>query len=185
MALRLGEYVGHYLYYSQPWIWNNHSMASADQWISSIGTASATLLAAGAIALQHRDRRLVHAEAISAWATSREEEQGLRATLHVLNAGERPVFDVAVRAVVGKGQTTDAWYVGDLPPGEKEFLGMTDWGDHTYLYEPPRIELYFRDPTGRHWHHDRDGRITRLWRPRPGFRRFEVWQVQVNSLMLD
>lgn len=109
-------------------------------------------MAASAIALQQRDRRRAQPEAITGWIAQSEETGQVLATLHVLNSGAQPVYDVVVRAAGYKGATRDSWFVGNLPPGQLSQTGEREWGDHMDAVEPPRLEVFFQDAAGRRWH---------------------------------
>lgn len=157
-------------------------MSDLADWVAAIGTAAATLIAAGALAVQQRDRRRAQAEAVTAWIKEREEPSRVVATLHVLNSGTQPVFQVVVRAVGYKGHTRDAWPLGELPPGEQTQTGGREWGDHMDDVEPPRLEIYFQDAAGRGWHRKPNGRLGRAWRPRTAYHHFMKWTRDDESM---
>lgn len=150
-------------------------MATIDQWISAIGTAGATLLAAGAIAIQQRDRRRAQAESLSVWVTTKETDM-VRGTLHIVNGGKGAVSDVVARAVAGDHTTREVWTAGTIGPGSSnDITGEQDWGDAIDVNIPPRVEAYFHDAAGRHWHHRLNGSIKRVWFPKSAFGRYMKW----------
>lgn len=105
-------------------------MSEVADWIAALGTAGATLLAAGAMALQQRDRRRALAESVTAWITVGKQSGLPMATLHVLNAGNQAVFELCARAVGSGGFTRDYWALGTLPPGQGTAIGQSERGDH-------------------------------------------------------
>jgi hypothetical protein len=150
-------------------------MSDLADWVAAIGTTGATFLAAAAITVQQRDRRRAAADSIGAWIETKDEGGLLMATIHVLNTGNQPVFEVAARAVGQNNFTRDYWALRDVPPGEQAARGQNEWGDHMDAIDFPHIELYFRDVSGRGWHRGPGGRLRRVYRPKSAYHYWMKW----------
>lgn len=132
--------------------------ASAVEWIAAIGTAGATLLAAGALVVQQRDRRRQHAELLAAWLGLRELEP---IEFWVLNSSDVPVYEVVARGMF-QGHVRAVASSSVLPPGKHRLLTDEQYEpDHEDASDPPTVDLLFRDAAGRSWRRDSDGRLRR------------------------
>ena len=134
---------------------------SAPEWIAAIGTASATLLAAGALVAQQRDRRRAPAEQVTGWLELREQEP---ITVVLRNAGTLPAYDVIARGVFHPGRRTGTVTVETvLPPGESRRTSQERYDpDHEDADFRPSVSLRFKDAAGRAWHRNEHGTLGRL-----------------------
>lgn len=132
---------------------------SIADWVAAIGTAGATLLAAGALAVQQRDRRRRHAELIAAWLGLSEMEP---IDVWVLNRSDTPVYEVVARAMF-QGHVRAVASSSVLPPGEHCLSTHEPYeGDHEDASDPPTVDFLFRDAAGRSWRRDSNGRLRRV-----------------------
>lgn len=139
-------------------------MADAAAWTEAIGTASATLLAAGSIAGALWDRRRRTAVAISGVV---HIEDGMACAVELFNRSEEPVFDLVAR-VIYKGETIAMAEAGVLTPGtativlaEPHYEVYACAADLLDVAPRPRVALIFRDQGGRTWRRRSNGKLRR------------------------
>lgn len=135
-------------------------------WTEAIGTASATLIAAGAIAGGLWDRRRRIATSVSGWVTI---DTGVITHIVLSNTSSEPVFEVVAR-VIHKGETIGWTDASTLPPGESArepqngavqvYACAADLNDPA---GPPRVALLFRDQAGRVWRRRSNGHLRRRY----------------------
>lgn len=155
-----------------------------EAWVGAVGTAGATLIAAGALAVQQYDRRRQLPGAVNGWAVI---ENGFVASVVLANASDMPVFDVIAR-VVFNGETTAVTSPDSLPPGCQETIRLPDppgiWAcvaDLNMTAQGPKVGLVFRDPWGRVWRKKSDGGLRRQRRT---YRWADEYQRALNETSL-
>jgi hypothetical protein len=152
--------------------------------------------AAWVLILQLIDRHRTDAESITAWVYDQyaKDDAGRlvrSASLHVSNPGSRPVFDVQL--VVGHGflahevtrlGSLAAPTVPVLPPGTDRTWSIEDLVAEVEPQGELRVEVSFRDPAGRQWTRNFDGRLKqrRRLRKRNGLQRSDDMSTATRQL---
>ena len=131
----------------------------ATDWIGSVGTALAFLVAAFGYVGSVRDKRREQARRISAWIQASDSNAAPR-ELHILNGSEQPVFDLYVSA----GGEAEPRVPQVLPPGPPVIELASDSVGAPGYRLPAAIDIVFVDAADREWH--RLGKRHRLRRCR-------------------
>jgi hypothetical protein len=149
------------------------------EWVAAIGTACATLIAAGALMITALDRRRAPAMRVNGWPLI---DEGIISKVVLANAGDLPVFDVIAR-VIYERETRAVLSPAGLSPGAREFDLPEDvplWtsaADLVATPQGPKVALLFRDASGRVWRKRSSGRLRRQ-----RFRRYEWFKEYRNAL---
>ena len=153
-------------------------------WVNVICTLAATGAAFFAGTVAHRaymrERANDHqrdATGVHAWLAYDTEAQSANQRIILMNSGQSPIYELAVRLILGDQETVapssrGTWQV--LPPGRYE-VGPNDrfpWGFPNPVDEPNRFTPYTRSPKhrvigidftdahGTAWHRDARGHLT-------------------------
>lgn len=157
------------------------ALVSIATWVEAVGTAGATLIAAGALAVQQYDRRRDIGSAVNGWT---KIEEGFVTHIVLSNASRVPVYDVIAR-VVFNGVTIAVTSPDTLRPGHTgedpvaEPVGI--WAcmqDLNVTEQGPKVALVFRDPSGRVWRKRSDGQLRRQ-------RRKYNWAEEYQRAMME
>jgi hypothetical protein len=149
------------------------------EWVAAIGTACATLIAAGALMITAWDRRRTPAMRVNGWPLI---DDGIITKVVLANAGDLPVFDVIAR-VIYEGETLAVVSPAGLSPGERKFdlpEPVELWAGAADLIatrQGPKVALLFRDASGRVWRKRSSGQLRRQ-----RFRRYEWSKEYRNAL---
>jgi hypothetical protein len=131
----------------------------ATDWIGSIGTALAFLVAAIGYVGSVRDKRREQASQVSAWIQPSDSDPAHR-ELRMLNGSRQPVFDLYLPA----GGKAEPLVPQALPPGPPIIVPTSDSiGGPDYRLPTP-MDIVFVDAADREWH--RLGKRHRLRRCR-------------------
>ena len=134
---------------------------SIADWLEAVGTASATLLAAGALLVQQFDRRRLVARQVNGWA---KIDTGAVTHVVLANASNVPVYDVIARLIFN-GRTIAVVSPDCLPPGsvqEEDIPPEYIWAcvaDLDMTEQGPKVGLVFREPSNRVWRKTSRGRL--------------------------
>jgi hypothetical protein len=148
-------------------------------WIAAIGTAAATLIAAGALAAQQRDRRREIVRAVNGWATI---DNGTVSHIVLSNMSPLPIYDVIARLIFRR-ETIAVVSPDCVPPGTHEYAVQAAeiWAcvaDLNTTEQGPKVALVFREPSGRVWRKSSRGRIRR-------YRRKYVWASEYQGALAE
>jgi hypothetical protein len=129
-------------------------------WIAAIGTTLAFFVAFAVLMLDLKERNRRQAGQVSAWFERIES----KATLHVLNSSETPVYKVCVIPQLA-GTTYDTKRFPLLAPkSEYTPLTLNLPGAEHISNEFLGVQIFFEDGTGRRWQRARNGKLQRRWR---------------------
>lgn len=107
-----------------------------------------------------RERHRRQAGQVSAWFERAES----KATLHVLNSSETPVYKVHVTPQLA-GRTYDLIRFPLMgPKSERTPLTLDFPGIENISNEFLGVQILFEDGTGRRWERERNGKLHRKWR---------------------